>query len=301
MKLLLGLWLIFCPLALAEEKNPALIEMEDGEAIQAPERLELESYSNWINPLLEDFESYSAFTPKVFEWYEEQLRTALPEEVYKDPGKIYVNVERPLRQTIEMEENGDIEEGNTVGAEVYAEMDGNVEQALEAMLYVWGKPVGASAGKTHPAPSPFSRRVEYFAPLPQFGEGVFANLTLRRDGGIIKDLSDRYFFLVRGNKETGFTVLMQYRRPALKTYSKQCIAIAMLQPLPNGKTAYRISTRYQGQSYKILGNIGIGRSQIGFNREKVRAVAEEYNKRIVELKTTGTIKDKKSDIEWGEK
>ncbi len=300
MKIGLSLLLLWSSLALAESPNPALLEMEDGTE-PLPAVLDVQSYSDWVTPLLENHNSYSAFTEKVFAWYEEQKRLPLPREVAEDPGKIYVNVERPLAQTIEMESAGEIEEGNTVGAEVYAELDGTVEQALEAMMHNWGKPVGASEGKSHPEPNPFSRRVEYLAPLPNLGEGVFANLTLRRDGGIVKDLSDRYYFIVRGNKEEGFMVIMQYRKPALKTFSKQCIAIAMMQPLPNGKTAYRISTRYQGQSYKILGNISIGRKQIGFNREKVRAIAEEYNQRVIELRTTGKIQDRKSDLEWGSK
>jgi hypothetical protein len=300
MKLGLSLLLLWSSLALAETKNPALLEMEDG-VEPLPALLDVQSYTDWVTPLLDNHNSYSAFTEKVFAWYEEQKRLPLPREVDEDPGKIYVNVERPLAQTIEMEGAGEIEEGNTVGAEVYAELDGTVEQALEAMMHNWGKPVGAVEGKSHPEPSPFSRRVEYLSPLPNLGAGVYANLTLRRDGGIVKDLSDRYYFIVRGNKEEGFTVIMQYRKPALKTFSKQCIAIAMMQPLPNGKTAYRISTRYQGQSYKILGNISIGRKQIGFNREKVRAIAEEFNQRVIELRTTGKIQDRKSDLEWGSK
>lgn len=300
MKPWVSILMLWSSLALADGRSPAVLDMEDG-GTELPAELNVVTYTEWVSPLLEEFDSYSAFTEKVFEWYEEQKNLGLPEEVSADPEKIYVNVERPLAQTIEMEASGDIEEGNTVGAEVYAELDGDVDQALEAMFHNWGKPVGMAEGKTHPEPSPFSRRVEYLAPLPHLGEGVFANLTLRRDGGIVKDLSDRYYFIVRGNRTDGYVVIMQYRRPALKTFSKQCIAIAMIQPLPNGKTAYRISTRYQGQSYKILGNISIGRKQIGFNREKVRAIAEEYNRRVVELRTTGKIRDKESDLEWGNK
>jgi hypothetical protein len=182
---------------------------------------------------------------------------------------------------------------------VYAEYDCTVEQALEAMLYVWGKPVGAAEGFTYPPASPYGRRIEYFAPLPEMGPGAYANMTMRKDGGIIKNIFDRYVLLVRGDKEHGFTVVMQYVKPALKTQTQQVFAIALLTPLANGKTAYRISTRYQGQSYKVLGNISIGRAQIGFNKAKIKNVALEYGKRIRELKETGTIQDHPTDIGWG--
>jgi hypothetical protein len=286
----------------AVDRNPALIEME-GLPGPAPAELELDSYLDWAAPILQredGLDSISAFTPFIFEWYEEEKgRDSLPPEVYSDPGRIHVNVDRPLRQTIELEEFGEIEEGNTVGAEVYAELEGTVDQALEAMLFLWGKPVGKESGLTYPSTAPFGRRVEYFAPLPELGPGAYANLTLRRDGGIIRDLADRYILLVRGDSTSGYTVVMQYVRPALRTTTQRVFAMALLRPLGDGKVSYRISTRYQGQSYKVLGNVSIGRAQIGFNREKIRAVAEEYRARINELRETGTIKDRKTNIEWG--
>ncbi len=290
-------------IAHAEEKqNPALIDMETGVQRPAPAVLEYTSYVQWVQPILE-WESgksaLSAFTPHVFAWMEEQKGRPLPPEVFKDPKKIFVNVDRPLQQTIQLEDAGEIEEGNTVGAEVYAEMEGSVEEGLAAMLFLWGRPVGEASGRTYPAASPFARRVEYSAPLPELGEGAFANLTLRRDGGVIKDLADRYILLVRGNAQVGYTVVMQYVRPALKTETQHVFAMALLEPMGEGKFSYRISTRYQGQNYKILGGIKLGRATVGFNREKVRAVAEEYRARIQELRLTGTIKDKKTDIEWG--
>ena len=294
-------FLMLTSVARAGDINPALIDMALP-ASPAPAQLEFDSYVKWVRPLLvtKDRDSYSAFTPLVFDWYkEESQRDSLPPEVYADPGKIYVALDRPLRQTIEMEQAGEIEEGNTVGAEVYAEFDATVDQALTTMMFLWGRPVGKTEGRTYPAPSPFNRRVEYQAPLPQMGPGVFANLTLRRDGGIVKNLADRYLVIVRGDKDRGYTVVMQYLKPALTTPTQQCIAIAILRPLPNGKVAYKISTRFQGQNYKVLGNVSIGRSQIGFNRAKVRAVAEEFGKKIKEYRDTGTIRDRAADIEWG--
>jgi hypothetical protein len=291
---------LFSLLAVASEKNPALIDMETGAKRPAPAELELTSYDAWVRTILPSEDTVSAFMPYIFEWYEEERqRSSLPAEVQQDPDKIFVRTDRPISQTDELEGSGEIEEGNTVGAEVYAEYDCTVDQALEAMKYVWGKPAGATEGETFPPANPYNRRVEYFAPLPEMGEGAFANMTMRKDGGIVKDIFDRYVLLVRGDKDQGYTVVMQYVKPALATHTKQVFAIALLTPLANGKTAYRISTRYQGQSYKVLGNISIGRSQIGFNKAKIKNVAYEYGLRIKELKETGTIKDKKTDIGWG--
>ena len=65
------------------------------------------------------------------------------------------------------------------------------------------------------------------------------------------------------------------------------------------KVSYKISTRYQGQNYTILGGIRIGRDQIGFSVPKVRAVQVESNGLLKELQDTGTIKDRKNDLEFG--
>lgn len=295
---IVALWLL-CGLAHAAA-NPALIDMENLGGGVAPAELSYESYAAWAKPIVGE-ERFSAFTAKVFEWYEEEKGRGLPAEVAADPARLYANVEKPLRQTIELEEAGEIEEGNTVGAEVYVEMDGDTEQALATLLHLWGKPVGAAEGASYPAPSPFSKRIEYFAPVAAWGEGAYVNLSLRRNGGIVKDLSDRYLVLVRGNAAEGYAVVMQYVKPAApyRTFTQQVFAIGLIRPVGEGKVSYRISTRYQGQSYKVLGNVSIGRGQIGFNERKVREVMEEYRNRVKELKDTGSITERKNDLEWG--
>lgn len=290
--------------ALAASQNPALIDVLTGKNHPAPAQLTLDSYVNWATPILKpsaksDF--VSAFTPLIFEWYESEKGRDLPSEVLKDKDNIFVNVQRPLQQTIDMEDAGEIEEGTTVGAEVYALMDGSPSEVLETMLYRWGKPVGKTEGQTYPPGGPFARRVEYFAPNPEWGEQAYASLSLRRDGGIVKDLADRYMMIIRGNENDGYDVFMQYFKDGGGTPSTKCFAIAMIRPVSGGKTSYRISTRYQGQSYKILGNVSIGRKNIGFNVDKVRGIQLEFRDALAELKKTGSIKDHKTDIEFGGK
>lgn len=297
--LMLGL-LAFAGSAAAANLNPALIDVQTGKVRPAPEKLDMDSYLEWAQPILKPNASTnytSAFTPAIFEWYNEERERGLPEGATN--GGVVINVERPLAQTIELEEAGEIEEGNTVGAEVYAEMDGTAEQALEAMLFRWGKPVGKMEGDTFPTANPFARRRDYFAPNSDWGPNGFASLTMRRDGGIVKDIHDRYLVLVHGDKDRGYDVLMQYIKPGGTTLTKQCLAIALIRPLPNGKASYKLTTRFQGQSYKVLGNVSIGRKNIGFNPEKVKAIQTDYTSQLKELRDTGTIKDKKTDIEFG--
>lgn len=284
------------------EINPALIDVQDGIARPAPTELALDSYLNWVQPIMQQhgLESPSGFTAKVFEWYQNEKNRGLPAEVEQDPEHIYVNVARPLAETIELEEAGDITEGNTVGAEVYAEQSGTMKEALSTMLFRWGRPANAEEGKTHPPGGPFQKRVDYFAANADWGPGAYASLTMRRSGGLLKNLFDRYIVLIRGNDTDGYDVLMQYLKAGGTTSSENCFAIAILRPVGPNKVAYKISTRYQGQSYKILGGIKLGREKIGFNIPKVRAVQVESNGLLKELQDTGNIKDRNSDLEYGD-
>jgi hypothetical protein len=276
----------------ANALNPALEGVYTGKPNIAPAELNFESYKKWVQPIVvSDMEHdyFSAFTEKAFAWYEREKNRDLPAEVGRDREKIYVDVESAKRQTIEMEDAGEIEEYNTVGAEVYAEMAGSVAQVLETTLFRWGKPVAKTEGSTNPPGGQFAKRVEYFAPNLDWGSGAFANMTQRTNGGIVKDLFDRYIVLVRGDEQHGYDVLMQFLRPANdRTSTKKSLGLAIIRPLDANRTSFKIITRYQGQSYSFLG--GIGRGSIGFNATKVRAVQQESNKMLKELRDTGTIK-----------
>jgi hypothetical protein len=292
--------LFLAPLAaLAASSSPALIDMQTGVSNPAPLTLDYASYTAWSAPILSGSDAVSAFTPKIFEWYQNEKDSPLPAAVYADPQRIAVNVARPIAETDAFEQTGEITEGNTVGAEVYAEQTGTIDQALNTMLFRWGKPANAAEGQAYPPGGPFGKRTDYIAANSDWGLGAYASLTMRRNGGIVSDLFDRYLVLVRGDSVKGYDVLMQFVKPGGDTNTEKCFAIAMLRPLPNGKVSYKISTRYQGQVYKVLGNISIGRSQVGFNVSKVRAVQVESNGMLKELQDTGTIKDRKTDIEFG--
>ncbi len=301
MKILFALLALNLIPAAHAAKNPALVDVVSSPRA-APAKMNYDSYVKWVQPILSanGAEGLSGFTAKVFDWYESEKNRGLPSEVARDPERIFVNVARPLAETIELEDEGEITEGNTVGAEVYAEQAGTMKEALHTMLYRWGKPVNAAEGKTNPPGGHYQKRVDYFAANPDWGPGVYNSLTIRRGGGLIKNIFDRYLMVIRGNEQEGYDIFMQYLKDGGQTSSENCFAIAILRPLGHGKVAYKISTRFQGQSYKILGGIKIGREQIGFSVPKVRAVQVESNGLLKELQETGTIKDRKSDLEFGD-
>lgn len=288
--------LVLSSTAFAGAGNPALNGVINVGTRLAPDQLSLEAYNRWVEPIAkprgEDYTS--AFAPKIFAWFERQKNAPLPNAVSADPDKIYVDVETAKAQTIALEDNGDIDPYTTAGADVYAMVNGSVDQALEAQLNVWGKPVGKTEGKTNPSPMPFSRRADWFAPNPLWGAGAYVNLEMRRDGGIIKNISDRYLLLVRGDSQKGYDVLMQFIGQAGESSTTNVLAIAIIRPLPNGKASFKISSRYQGQSYRILGDIG--RNTIGFSQSKVRQMQLNYVNSVNELRATGRIKDHDSDL-----
>jgi hypothetical protein len=276
--------------------NPALDGIINVGTRLAPQDLSLDAYSRWVDPIAKpngkDFTS--SFAPAIFAWYESNKSAPLPAQVSQDADKIYVDVETAKAQALELEDSGDIEPYTAAGADVYAIVDGNVDQALEAQLNVWGKPVGKLEGKTKPAPSPFGKRANWFAPNPAWGPGAYASLEVRKDGGIIWSLSDRYVLLVRGDSATGYDILMQYIGPVGQSPTTNVLAIAMIRPMPDGKASFRISSRYQGQSYRFLGEIG--RSTIGFSQSKVRGIQKSYVDTVTELRATGKIADHANDL-----
>jgi hypothetical protein len=276
--------------------NPALDGIINVGTRLAPATLTLDSYNRWVEPIAKPAgkDYTSGYAPAIFAWYERQQNAPLPPQVNADPEHIYVDVETAKAQALALEASGDVEPYTSAGADTYALVDGTVDQALEAELNVWGKPVGAPEGKTKPAPAPFGKRANWLAPNPLWGAGAYASLEVRKDGGIIYDLSDRYLLLVRGDSSKGYDILMQYIGPVGQTSTTNVLAIAMIRPAPNGKASFRISSRYQGQSYRFLGDIG--RNTIGFSQSKIRGIQKSYVDTVHELRTTGKIADHVNDL-----
>lgn len=288
LKTLIPAALILAIAPVAYALNPALTDMLSGKPNPAPKALDYDSFTKWSAPILEANDAVSPFTEGAFKWLADERVRGLPNEVYNDRDHIFVDVSGPRAETEAFEDSGEVEKDTTVGANLYAEMDGTVDQVLETMLFRWGKPVGAKEGQTNPEPGNFSARTEFFAPQPEWGPGAYANQSVRKGSGIVKDMNDRYAVLVRGDSSRGYEVLMQFVKRGGKSETTKCIGIAIIAPLANGKTAYKITTRYQGQYYGTLGS-WVGKSQFGFNVKNAKEVQLDFIRQLNDLKTKGTI------------
>lgn len=278
--------------------NPALTAMKPAKALAAPQSLEQNAYVAWLEQYraaigADDFSS--AFTETVFEWYQNEKDRDLPQQAYQNRDRIYVDVDNAKAKAMELERNGDIEELTTVGADIYAEMDGSPDEVLKTMLFRWGKPVDMEEGKTYPAAAPFGKRVEYYAKMPELGPNAFVNMTMRHNGGIVQNLEDRYLLLIYPSSMGGWDLVMQFVRPAGKTSTTRSIAITTIRPGKGGKTAFKMAMRYQGQNYGALGGF-IGRNQFGFNEAKVREGQLGFHKMLKQLREKGSIDEFPTNI-----
>jgi len=250
-----------------------------------PPQISRAPYLSWLRSI---DSTISAFTDFAFDWHEEQLRNPIPSEVNKAPEKIFVAVDRPIQQTISLEESGEIEEGNTVGFEAYAIVNAPIATVLEAKLFTWGKPVGKRSGETWPFDSVFSEKHDVIK--EKWGPGNYFSSTTQTGGGIVKSLYDDYTLLVRGNSAEGYTLLASFFNERDSSATTAHISFVMLKPLPNGKTEFRQTVRQNGQSYKAFG-IEYGRRNFGFNVARVRQGQKQFFGMVNELKTSGKIKE----------
>lgn len=252
---------------------------------EAPERIEREAYAAW----LESIQSVvSPFRDHLFDWFEGDHERALPPEVFQDPEKLFVTVDRPLQETIELEEFGEIEAGVTYGFETYALIDAPVEMALETLLFKWGKPIGAREGVTYPMDTVYGFREE--AMIEKWG--AYQTTTIKTNGGLAKDQRDVYTLLVRGNARDGFVAIGNFLKPHGNTSTTSSMSIMSFRPTADGKTEFRVSARHMGQSYTFFG-IEYGRRNFGFNRERVRVGQKEFIDSIYELQRTGKIRERR--------
>lgn len=290
----LSLFGILLTLSTPAFASPALIGMPDVGTRLAPAELSKEAYVRWAEPILnaQGVDRTSPFTNIVFAWYEANKNTGLPAQVGTDPQKIYTDVATAKAETLALEQSGELEENVGAGANVYAEINASPEQVLEATLYLWGKPIGQAGGKTKPAAQPSHNiRADWLEPNPKWGPNAYANLEVRKEGGIVKPLSDHYLLLVRGDAKQGYTVLMQFVAPQGQTETTHVLAIAIIKSLGNGKTAHKIASRYMGQKYP-----SILRDTIAFSPSKVRQIEKRFTDYVNELRTTGKIVDQQNDL-----
>ena len=256
-------------------------------APRPPQGISLAEHQAWVQSINAVASPYAS---RLFGWYEAQKKLSLPGEVNKAPDRLFVTTDRPMKECDEVEAAGEVEPNVTYGLEAYAEVDASVNHALEASLFLWGKPVGQREGTTYSYDPVFNFRQETIS--EKWGARDYQTLSVRRQGGIMRDLSDQVAVTVRGNEREGYTLVGNFLAPEGKSETTGLLVIVTMRPLPGNKTDYRLSARQLGQSYAFLGK-DVGRKTIGFNLQKLRGGMASFIKTIIELKETGKIKEKR--------
>ncbi len=264
-----------------------LSPLAQAESPEAPAHLTRSGYINWLEAI---GTPVSPFLDPMFAWLEEQDRISLPPEVVKDPQRLFVSVDRPLAETISLEDSGEIAESVTIGLESYGVVDAPIRTVLETVLFRSGKPVGQKEGTTYPVNSIFNSRRETIR--ERWGADSYYITNRKTGGGLVRDQNDSYSMLVRGTPEKGIVVLSSFLAPVGPSETKSSLTIVRLKLLPNGKTDYRISSRFMGQSYGFFGKEN-GRANFGFNVSRIRAGQLEFYGQVRELKETGKISERR--------
>jgi hypothetical protein len=245
-----------------------------------------DTYRPWLDSIQSEI---SAFYELVFNWYE-QLPVQLPQGVATDPDRLFVAVDRVLKETITLENSGEIGAGNTVGFEAYGLVGVPIARALEATLFYSGKPIGKREGDTYPFDSVFGRA--HCSIQEKWGDANYFSRQSRTGGGIVQDLFDDYTVLVRSNSFAGFTVFTCFFAaiPGKTTPDQAHLSIVDLRPRTGDATEIRQIMCRNGQSYAMFG-VENGRRQFGFNVPRIRTAQKAFMSGMFELHTTGTIKE----------
>lgn len=253
-----------------------------------PEALSASSFAAWAGSL---GAASSPYFENIFAWYEQEKDRALPAIVTAQPDATLVVTDGPMQECIRKEEAGEVEEGITYGSELYSKINAPIETVLETILYRWGKPVGQKQGTTYPMDTVYSYRQEKLE--ERYGAGAYYSVEAKKGGGFAKEVNDEYMLLVRGDAVRGYDLVGQFVRPAGATTTKSAIMVMMIRPRPDGGTDFKGNAWLTGQSYAFLGNVGVGRRNFGFSAERVRGGQRDFLRMVAELKSTGTIRDRR--------
>jgi hypothetical protein len=254
-----------------------------------PAQITLNNYVEWLAAINA---ARSPFADKVFAWYGEQGNSQLPSQVDRDPDRLHVAVDRAIRDTDALEDEGEIEKGTTVGFDVYGLVDVPIDKALETTLFYCGKPIGQAQGETFPFDTVFGK--SHCSIEEKWGRGNYLFKSEQTNGGVVQDLHDDYTIVVRGTATDGYAVFGSFWRPTVPpddTTTTSHLSLVLLKTRPDGKTELRHCLRRTGQSYAFFGPRG--RPLFGFNAGRIRTAEKAFTGSMVELHTTGTIRQKR--------
>jgi len=256
--------------------------------INPPMQLTRGNYRDWLGAIKSDI---SAFFDPAFDWYETQLRTPMPAQVGSDPEKVYVAVDAADQQTTKLENSADIDQGNTMGFDAYFRANVPISVGLKTMLFFCGKPVGLPQGDTYPYNDTFATC--HLSIRENWGANNYLTTVSMMNGGFAQNLYDYDTVLLRGNGTDGYVLFASFYGPVQpdKTATISEISISMLKSSSENVIECRQCVRRNGQSYKFL---PFGRQQFGFNVARFRKEEIAVRDSMIELKTTGKIKENRS-------
>lgn len=247
------------------------------------------SYGPWLKAAVGHGYALSEFYDFVFDWYEAQLHGSVPSGVNADPEKLFIVTSDARAQTIKLEDEGDIDQGIAMGFDAYGIVKVPINLTLDTTLYICGKPIGQAEGVTTPHDTVFSS--VHCKIAEKWGAGNYRASMAETGGGIVSDLNDDYYVLVRGDAANGYSVFTSFigPTPGKHTASRNHFSIMMLKSLPNGDTEFRQSLRRSGQYYGVP-NVEFGRNNIAFNAGRDRTALKGFIATAIELRDTGYIR-----------
>jgi hypothetical protein len=245
------------------------------------------NYEAWLGTIGAPANPFSEY---VFAWYQQQRNSPLPAEVSADPDHLYVNVDRPMQETIALENSGDVDSGVTYGLEAYGLLEADIQTVLSAKLFGWGKPVGQASGTTYPVDAVFNHTMRTFA--PRWGAGAYYSTAIQTGGGLARDLNDTFSIILQGNANDGYVLYTSFLAPGGDTQTTGHFSIVTIRQAGPGKTEFRQLAFQIGQSYASFG-IDFGRKNFGFNYSRVRQGEKGFLSQVMELKATGKITEQR--------
>jgi len=255
-----------------------------------PTQVTRDNFQSWLSSINPN--SISAFFDEVFDWYNQQLSSPPPSQINSDPDKIYVDVNSAEQQTINFENTGDVPAGTTMGYDAYCQFNVPISVALQTILFFCGKPIDKDEGGTYPFNDVFSDC--HCSMNEKWGPDNYLSTVSMTGGGVVDSLHDYYAILIRGDAAGSYSIFSSFLGPVLSdkpviTTTTAQISFAILKSLSDNVTEVRQSFRRNGQSYAQFG-LDFGRQEYGFNASTFHQQLKELRDSMVELMTTGTIK-----------
>lgn len=211
---------------------------------------------------------------------------------------ILVEIEAAFNQALDVQDDSsvDMPPFSTVGFDGYTIIEAPIDAVAATYQFRNGLPVGAKErgwkeGATYPNDKLFEYRREKFSDMTDvWGPGAHFNTSIKQrsteGGSFVKGLSDAYAVFARGNAKAGYDIVFQFLGKACfpeeeqklddcNSLTKSSFTILMLRPIDEKRTAFKMSGRFNGQSYQTFREVGYW--EVGFNAPAFLRGQFEFN------------------------